>query len=216
MKINPIISANTFKAKEYPYNVTPKTMNSPIYPNTEYNKKPKTGKIILGILGAIAAAYGIYVAVMIAKKPPKISFEELLNKKGLEFRNNVLVNKSTGENFTGELKRSTNDYGKGSGFKNIETRRFEEGIITEKTNKDLWGNEISGKFYKEGQLFSDVEVYYEREGKIFSFSIYKKNGNQFAIGHGKCQKKKDSVFKDCREWIKNDWPENSDWFRGKK
>ncbi len=72
---------------------------------------------------------------MIAKKPPKISFEELLNKKGLEFRNNVLVNKSTGENFTGELKRSTNDYGKGSGFKNIETRRFEEGIITEKLTR---------------------------------------------------------------------------------
>ena len=45
MKINPIISANTFKAKEYPYNVTPKTMNSPIYPNTEYNKKPKQEKL---------------------------------------------------------------------------------------------------------------------------------------------------------------------------
>lgn len=216
MRINPIISTSAFKASQPKHNVNPKVSYNPTYPNPNYNKKPSTKKIILGALGAIAAAYGIYVAVMIAKKPPKMSFEELLNKKGLEFRNEILVNKQTGEKFTGELKRSTDEYGKGSGFKNIETRIFKDGIITEKTNKDLWGNEREGKFYKDGKLFSDITVFYGREGKIFSFSIYKQNGTQFADGHGKCQKKKESVFKDCREWIKNDWPENIDWFKKKK
>lgn len=216
MQINPIIAANAYKADIPQHNVSQKTLNNPVYSNPNYSKKPKTGKIILSLLGAIAAAYGIYVAVMIAKKPPKMTFEELLAKKGLEFRNEFLVNKSTGEKFTGELKRSTDEYGKGSGFKNIETRRFENGIITENTNKDLWGNEISGKFYKEGKVYSNVEIYYAREGKIYSFTIFKEYGNIEIIGHGKCQKKKESVFKDCREWIKNDWPENSDWFRGKK
>lgn len=216
MRINPIISTSAFKASQPKHNVNPKVSYNPTYPNPNYNKKLSTGKIILGALGAAAAAYGIYVAIMIAKKPPKMSFEELLNKKGLEFRNKILVNKQTGEKFTGELKRSTDEYGKGSGFKNIETRIFKDGIITEKTNKDLWGNEREGKFYKDGKLFSDITVFYGREGKIFSFSIYKQNGTQFADGHGKCQKKKESVFKDCREWIKNDWPENIDWFKKKK
>ncbi len=51
----------------------------------------------------------------------------------------------------------------------------------------------------------------------YSHFQFTKNGNQFAIGHGKCQKKKDSVFKDCREWIKKMiGRKNSDWFRGKK
>lgn len=194
MKINPIVFTSNFRSNRPQQSVTPNVTYNPIYPNPGYDKRPSAGKIILGALGAIAATYCIYVTIMIVKKPPKMSFEELLHKKGLEFRNEILVNKQTGEKFTGELKRSTDEYSKGSGFKNIETRKFEDGIITEKTNKDLWGNEREGKFYKEGKLFSDIEIYYGREGKIFSFSIYKKSGDLFAEGHGKCQKKKILCF----------------------
>lgn len=217
MRINPIITANAFQANKAQRDLKHNKAYSQIYPNPDYHKKSNTGKTICGILGATIAAYGIYVAVMIAKKPPKMSFEELLTKKGLEFRNEILVNKSTGEKFTGELKRSTDEYGKGSGFKNIETRRFEDGIITENTNKDLWGNEISGKFYKEGNIYSDVEIYYGREGKIYSFTIYHKDGRQYLEGHGKCQKKNDYVFENYRKSAKqNDWPENWDNFPPKK
>lgn len=75
-------------------------------------KSQKTGNIVLGILGAVVAAYGIYIAVMVAKKPPKMSFEELLAKKGLEFRNKILVNKSTGKNSQENLKEALMNMGK--------------------------------------------------------------------------------------------------------
>lgn len=197
MRINTINSVTKFKANNVKRNN--QTVLNPIYTNSHYKKEPNTGLIILGALTGIAAAFGIYVAIMVAKKPPKMSFEELLSKKGLEFRNEILVNKNTGEKFTGELKRSTDEYGKGSGFKNIETRKFEDGIITENTNKDLWGKERSGKFYKEGKIYSDVTVFYGREGKIYCFSNYSQKGQEYAIGHGKCQKRSDSLFKAFRE-----------------
>lgn len=201
MKINSIITTNAFRADKSKRSINQSTLNSPICTTKpEENTKPK--KIILGTLGAFAVAYGSYVAIMVAKKPPKMSFDELLTKKGLEFRNEILVNKSTGGKFTGEIKRNTGKFDKFKHREMIETQKFNEGIIAEKTYTDWRGKEIEGVFYLDGKIRLKVFGIVQNGKMRFGFHDYDIKGNSYSLGDGLMDKKK-SIFKWAREYIKS-------------
>ena len=95
------------------------------------------------------------VAFVSAGLISKSSFNKNILKKGLEIREGLLRDKKTGDVFTGKIKSNT---GLIIGFNKVETRSFENGVITEKTYKNILGREIEGVFYKDGKECLDVFV----------------------------------------------------------
>ncbi len=192
MRINPINTTCTFRSN----NTKTKSSHNPTYPKPK-KQLTTVEKAGIGIFSAILLG----AAIIELKKPPRKSFEKMLKKNGLEFRENILVKKETGEKFTGELKRST---GKPDKFKHremIETQRFENGIRTERTYTDVFNREIEGFFYKDGELKLEVFAVIESGEKRFGFYPYK-NGQIVLFGDG-YMKKDESVFEWARDYVKN-------------
>ena len=125
--------------------------------NTTYsqrytNKKVSKENRRMVVLG-IGAAGMIIVGAGIACKG---NFSKSIAKKGLVLKDNVLINKKTGEKYTGVIKSNVGKIG----FNRIESQNFVDGVITEKTYKDAFGKELSGVFYKDGKECFLVEIGY--------------------------------------------------------
>ena len=108
--------------------------------------------MLIGITG-IGVAGMMIIGTGIASKG---NFNKSIAKKGLEFKNNVLINKTTGEKYTGNIKSNVGKIG----FNRVESQSFVDGIITEKTYKNIVGSEISGTFYKDGKECLNVQIGY--------------------------------------------------------
>lgn len=193
LTISPIVTNTGFRANSVQKK---QTLHNPIYPRPK-KQLTTTEKIGIGIISAMLLG----AAIIELKKPPRKSFEKMLKKNNLEFRDNVLVKKENGERFTGEIRRSTGKPDKFKGREMIETQKFDNGIITEKTYKDVFNREIEGYFYKDGELKLRVFSVIEDEEKRFGFYPYE-NGQATILGDG-YMKKNESVFEWAREWIKN-------------
>lgn len=171
----------------------------------EENKKDKTKERILATTGVIAASvisgvllHRLHIA---SKKPPRLSFNELLDKNNLEFKNNILIVKDTDKTFTGELKRSTGEFLQNKLSEKIEIQKFENGIIREKIFTNSKGEEAKGYFYKGGKLRLEVFSVIENNKKRFGFYDYGKQGNGFVLGDGLLDKN-ESLFEWARKYIK--------------
>jgi hypothetical protein len=149
----------------------------------------------LSKIAKVAGCVGLaYIGIGLASKN---NFNKNILKKGLEKGDELLINKKTGEAFTGKIKSNV---GMIIGFNKIETRVFENGVITEKTYKDVFGRELFGYFYKNGKLCIDVSVYKTfKKNKRFSYTWRKEDGNTCHFD-GISNK---SLFEHIRKIIKN-------------
>ena len=197
MRINPVITTNTFKTNETK-NVKPIT----IYERPKQKGLTKSEKIGIGVFSAVVLGASIFVGIIEHKKPPRKSFEKILEKNGLEFKDKILVRKENGEKFTGELKRSTGKPDQFKGKEMIETQKFKDGIITEKTYTDWSGREIEGDFYLDGKIRLHVSGVIENNKMRFGFNDYDKNGKPISLGDG-LMDKEESIFEWAREYIKS-------------
>ena len=188
MQIRPTVTQINFRGST-PRNTKPAT----IPPKQESKGLSSMEKVGIGLFSVIALGVIATLGRVAVKKPPRISFEKILNKNGLELKNNFLVKKGTGEKFTGELKRSTRE-------SNIETQKFANGVITEKIYTDWRGNEIKGYFYKNGELKLDVSCVTGKGRRPFCFHDYE-NGEIITLGDGLIEKD-ESVFEWAREKVK--------------
>jgi hypothetical protein len=155
----------------------------------------KRGNKNLSNIGYIARCIGLtYIGVGLISKS---CFDKNILRKGLKMKDELLINKKTGEAFTGKIKSNV---GMIIGFNKIETRVFENGVITEKTYKDVFGRELFGYFYKNGKLCIDVSVYKTfKKNKRFSYTWRKEDGNTCHFD-GISDK---SLFEHIRKIIKN-------------
>lgn len=170
----------------------------------EQSKKKQIKNAILKSAAVLTTLYAsgvlIYRVQAVCKKPPRKTFEALLKEKELKFKDGIILNKNN-EKFTGKLCRSTGQKGK-TGYEMIETQRFKNGLITEKTYKDCFNNELEGKFYKDGILRADVSICAGKKLRPFSFYCYDKKGEFCEIGDG-LTKGKESVFDIFRKKFNN-------------
>lgn len=195
MRINPIITTNAFRADEIVKPVI-------TYKNVKQKSFTNREKIGIGVFSTVILGVSIFAGIIEYKKPPRKSFEKILEKNGLEFRNMILVKKENGEKFTGELKRSTGKPDQFKGREMIETQKFKDGIVTEKTYTDWRGREIEGEFYLDGKIRLKAFGVIQNGKMRFGFNDYDKNGNPYSLGDGLMDKKK-SIFKWAREYIKS-------------
>lgn len=86
----------------------------------------------------------------------KGSFAKNIAKKGLELKDNLLINSKTGEKYTGTIKSNVGKIG----FNKVESQKYENGVITEKIYKNIFGREKSGIFYKDGKECLKVKIGY--------------------------------------------------------
>lgn len=183
---------------------------------TKINKEQRKEKMIqtasgIGIVGLSLIGTGL---------ASKSKFTKNISRKGLEFKNGVLVKKATGEAFSGKIKSNV---GLIFGFNKIETRVFDNGIITEKTYKNLFGREKEGYFYKDGKECLDVFIKSQniktKNKKIAT--TWRSLDNSFIDTDGY---RKGSVFEWARNLVKEEgwfnsakFQENIDkWMQSKK
>lgn len=146
--------------------------------------------LIIGAAGALAIVAGIL---------SKSTFKENIAKKGLEFRDNVLVNKETGEKFTGKIKSNVGAIG----FNRRETRVFTNGIIDEVTYRSTLGRELEGTFYKDGKEFMSGHMCGSILPKHNRFGTYRYLENGEIFEHGDGYNLKESFFEYMRNCTKN-------------
>ncbi len=183
MKVQPIKSnyyLNTFQKKE-------QNIGENYNPQRSGTMMTLTG---LGVLGALVVTAGIL---------SRNTFEKNILKKGLELKNNVLVNKATGEKYTGAIKSNIGKIG----FNKKETRTFVDGVITEKTYKNAFNKELEGFFYKDGKECVHVKLSYP-----FMVPWYKRTDTYwFAEGKDAFTHfegiRKDSAFESARKRIQD-------------
>lgn len=197
MKINPIITATGYKSDKSGYVKSIMFCEKP-----KQKGLTKEDKVGIGVFSAMLLGATIAIGIIENKKPPRKSFEKILEENGLEFKDKILIKKENGEKFTGELKRSTGKFCKDKfiGPEMIKTRKFEKGIITEKTYTDWRDREIKGYFYKDGEIKLDVSCVIGKGKRPFGFSDYE-NGKPTILGDGLIDKGK-SVFEWARERIR--------------
>lgn len=199
-KINPIITTN-FKSK----NISQETKNPDLLTEKKKTKDVSAVKICTFALAIPAAIALTYLAVIEHKKPKRLSFQKLLEQNNLEFKNDILIIKNTGEKYTGELKRSTGEFFPNGYGEKIESQKFEKGIITEKTYVNSKGHEIQGYFYKNGKLRYEVFSNGKRNKNnelCFGFNDYNEKGQPSTFGDGMITKNK-SLFETARKYVEN-------------
>ncbi len=197
MKIQPIkyvnksVSRVAFKKVQ---NTAPQE-NQKRAEKSEIRKKiRKYMPLIIGAAGALAIVAGVL---------SKSTFEENIAKKGLEFRDNVLVNKETGEKFTGKIKSNVGAIG----FNRRETKVFTNGIIDEVTYRSTLGRELEGTFYKDGKEFMSGHMcssIFSKDNRYGTY-YYLEDGEIFKHGDG--YNLKEPFFEYMRNCTKNSsWP----------
>ena len=163
--INPTISTN-FQAQK-----NSKTIKKNSKLSKETGQEAKLC-LVLGCLATIAAAtIGI-------KKGRVVSFAEALEKNGVEIKNQIAYIKGTDKKFTGSVSRITKSLAREK-----ETTRFIDGIIHEEIVYNRSGQELRGKFYKDGKLYRTGVVTYVYPGRGSKktkekFVIYEEYGNR--------------------------------------
>lgn len=173
-------------------------MSIKIASNIDFGYNPKQKRkckqnMLLGVSG-IGVAGMIIVGTGLACKG---NFNKSIAKKGLEFKNNILINKNTGEKFTGDIKSNIGKIG----FNHVETQSFVDGIITEKTYKNILGKELSGTFYKDGKECLNVQIgypYFVPYNK--SVAVYRHTQDNSATQH---MDKRGFSGKSVFEWARN-------------
>lgn len=198
-KINPIITTN-FKS-----NVGQKATRSDLLNENKKTKGVSAVKICTLALAVPTVVALSYLAVIEHKKPARLSFEKLLAKNNLELKDGVLKNKNTGEKYTGELKRSTGELFQDKFYEKIESQKFENGVIKERTYKNWKGDEVNGYFYKDGKIRLEVSSVIGKNKNNFGFNDFNKEGQACSLGEGLLDKD-DSLFEWARRYVKNhDW-----------
>ena len=129
--------------------------NSNIFLSTQSTKTNNNNQKKKNTLIAIGGASAVGLTIVTTGLASRGNFAKNSFKKGLIMKNGVLINKQTGETFTGKIK---SNIGKIIGFSIVETRAFENGIITEKTYKNIIGQEKAGTFYKDGKECLNVFI----------------------------------------------------------
>ena len=116
---------------------------------TANKKNEKIKNIALGVGATTMLTIG---AGLLSKG----NFYKTIEKKGLILKDGILIEKSSGKKYTGEIKSNVGKLG----FTKIETIKFVDGIINEKIYKNLLGQELEGYFYKDGKKCMYVQVGY--------------------------------------------------------
>lgn len=159
-----------------------------------YNqKRNRRQNMLIGATG-IGVAGMIVIGTGMACKG---NFNKSIAKKGLELKNNILVNKETGEKYTGKIKSNIGKIG----FNRVETQSFVDGIITEKTYKNILGSELNGIFYKDGKECLNVQIGYPYVVPYDkSIAVYR-----YSMDHNKVQHMDQRGFsgKSVFEWARN-------------
>ncbi|MBO5738153.1 hypothetical protein J6R97_02295 [bacterium] len=150
----------------------------------------------LSKIAKVAGCVGLaYIGIGLASKN---NFNKNILKKGLEKGDELLINKKTGEAFTGKIKSNV---GTIIGFNKIETCVFKNGIITEKTYKDIFGRELQGYFYKNNEICVNAHIYKSfRKDKRFAIAWKRKNGSTCHLDGIT----KDSIFDIARKLLNNE------------
>ncbi len=165
------------------------TLNKQPYVKKKASKENRAMLALgIGVTGMVIVGCGI---------ASKGNFSKSIAKKGLVIKDNILVNKETGEKYTGTIKANIGKIG----FNRIETRNFVEGVITEKTYKDALGKELSGTFYKDGKECLFVEIgypYFVPYNK--SVATYRYSQDKTAMEH---MDKRGFSGKSVFEWARN-------------
>lgn len=191
MKIQPSnltifsVSKNNIKFNDYHTN---NYQLDNYYQRNQINNEVKM--VATGILGSMAI---ITAAGLLSKS----NFDKKIAKMGLEIKDNLLINKSTGEKFTGKINSNVGKLG----FTKIETQEYIDGVIKERIYKNFYGKELEGYFYKNGKECIKVQVNYPY------FIPYNKHVVSYHYNekHTECRHQdlygfeKESVF----EWARN-------------
>ena len=173
--------------------------NSPITykSNSSNNNNPaknikKAGVSIIGLAGVASACA---TAVVAGKgKAAKMSYEEALKKANVELKNGIAYIRTTGEKYTGEIKRNIT-------INKKETIRFQDGIMVERLHYNMFGREMDGEFFENGNLQLKVGNHTGLIWKSFPYYVYK-DGNRISCGDV-LSTKISSVFEWARKSAKN-------------
>lgn len=155
-----------------------------------------------GLYNTLAAITSIIIAGKLYLHSRKyLTFEQTLEKNGIQINNNIAVLKKNGEKFTGVIERKI----KKLTSSKIERTRYNKGIIEEKTYTGKKGKEIKAYFYKDGDLLYDVgEIYQDKHQKAYATGKYSK-GKLVVIGDAICNVN-ESVFENYRKIMKASIP----------
>ena len=120
----------------------------------------------------------------------KKSLQKVFTQKGLILKEGTLIVSKTGEKFSGTIKRHVGTFG----FIK-ETRKYDNGLLSEKLYHNLFGKELDGYFYKNGILHTSVNVnsYPFTKSKLYSINEYYKGDN--AVVKEGYSENKGSIFK---------------------
>lgn len=166
---------------------------------TNFRKREETPKYKIDKSSAIAGAALGTTLLLSAALLSRNNLEKNIAKKGLEIKDKILYNKANGEKFTGKIKSNVGLLG----FNKTETSVFVDGKLTEKMYRGLFGQEITGLFFKDDKFIGRVDIgypYFLPFTKAVSLYRFDKTG---------CAMKKtdhrgfsgESVFKWAREKI---------------
>ena len=113
-----------------------------------------------------------------------------------------MVDSKTGEKFTGTVRSFVGKIG----FNRIESQSFVDGVITEKTYKNMFGSELGGVFYKDGKECFKVTIgypYFVPYNK--AVATYRYAQDKSATVH---TDRRGFSFKSVFEWARNYVKEN--------
>ena len=167
----------------------PTNQTSTAFKSSKKTPVHSTALAATGVIGAGAVGTTLFLAGK--GKMNKMSYEEALRKSGIELKDGIAFIKETGEKFTGTIKRNITTNRK-------ETINFENGTITEKLYHNLFGRELEGEFYKEGELYMKVGKHVGLFRKSFPYYKYEE-GKRTSAGDVISST---SVFKWAREALK--------------
>lgn len=146
---------------------------------------------------SLVALATIGLSIVGVKKTAKMTFDEALKKNGVEIKNGIATLIENGEKFTGKIQRFETRNRK-------ETVEFADGLMKEKVYHNLFGRELNGEFYRDGNLKVRVNSYFTKDGQK-TFTYYD-NGGQFKDCKTMLAQTKDSVFDWARKRALNcDW-----------
>lgn len=160
--------------------------------NTTASNHKIAGISAIGLAGVAAAGTA---AVAAGKgKAAKMNYEEALTKAGVELKDGLAYIKSTGEKYTGKIKRNIS-------INKKETVNFEEGIMTERLHHNMFGREMDGEFFENGKLKLKVGNHTGLIWKSFPFYVFE-NGDKVSSGDVLSTKIR-SVFEWARKAVKD-------------
>ena len=134
--------------------------------NVENKKTDKSNALLYSLAGLAVLSATVYAG----KKSMK-SLPELLEKRGVEFKEGIATLKSRGMEFTGTITRNTLPFGLEK-----ETIVYMDGKISEILRYSHNGRECWGEFYIDGELVLNIGGACVGKGcTTYSMTKYEKN-----------------------------------------